>query len=114
MRRAGLRDNPLGHVTLLTTATRLHHGPAQIVIAGNPDLPATAKLLDAIRGRYLPNKLLLLLDGGPRQDFLAEKNDLFAAFRPLDDLPTLYLCRNFTCKKPTHDPKEIAGQLDQL
>src|ERR1700730_6639957 len=41
--------------------------PMQIVVAGQRGQPETAELLSVIRRRYLPNKVVLLADGGEGQ-----------------------------------------------
>ncbi|MFV1994399.1 MAG: thioredoxin domain-containing protein [Verrucomicrobiales bacterium] len=109
-----MQSSPVAHIAMITAYARRLATPAQVAIAGKPEDPATAAILEAVRSEYHPNKVVLLLDGGRAQEYFASRNELFAAFKPLDGTPTLYLCRNYTCQKPTSDPAEIAEQLDSL
>ncbi|MEM7146293.1 MAG: thioredoxin domain-containing protein [Verrucomicrobiota bacterium] len=106
--------SPTSHTGLLTALTRFNQSPTQIVVAGNPDDPATKEIIQLARASYHPNKVLLLLDGGPAQEALAAQNDFLAAFTQKDGKPTLYLCRDFVCEAPANDLKDVASQLKQL
>src|ERR1700676_1792976 len=46
--------------------------PMQIVVAGQRGQPETEKLLSVIRRRYIPNKVVLLADGGEGQHWLTQ------------------------------------------
>jgi uncharacterized protein len=81
--------------------------PRQVVIAGKPDAPETKALLQEVHRHFLPNKVLILADGGNGQKFFAEKNEAIAAMSPLEGKPAAYVCENFTCKAPVSDPKAL-------
>src|SRR6202008_3661303 len=49
--------------------------PCQIVIAGKIDNPQTNGLFDEVHRHFLPNKILVLADGGEGQKFLGEQNE---------------------------------------
>jgi hypothetical protein len=78
----------------------------QIVIAGAPAAADTKAMLRAVRDRYLPNTILLLADGGPRQAVLAKRLKFLDSIKPLDGKATAYVCENCTCHAPT---TELAG-----
>ena len=82
----------------------------QIIIAGQPDADDTRALLREVRRRYLPHRVLLLLDAGPGQHFLSECNPFFKSLSRLDGRATAYVCENFACQLPTTDP----AMLDRL
>ena len=82
--------------------------PRQIVIAGKPDAPETKALLAEVHRHFLPNKILILADGGERQKYLGEKNEALRAMSMIDNKPAAYVCENFTCKAPVTDPKRCA------
>ena len=44
--------------------------PKQIIIAGKSDDPHTKEILKEINSRYIPNKIILLADGGKGQKTL--------------------------------------------
>ncbi|NIP87713.1 MAG: thioredoxin domain-containing protein, partial [Gammaproteobacteria bacterium] len=53
--------------------------PRQIIVAGDAEGADTRALMQAIYTRYLPNKVLLLADGGAAQSRLAESLPLIDA-----------------------------------
>src|SRR2546421_3354172 len=85
--------------------------PRQIVIAGKMDNEAARALLQKVHQRFLPNKIVILADGGDGQKFFSEKNEAIAAMSPTDGKPAAYVCENFTCKAPVTDPKALRDLL---
>jgi uncharacterized protein YyaL (SSP411 family) len=74
------------------------------VIARPGDAPAN-RMLDVVRERYLPNRLLAVGASDPAIPLLAD--------RPaIDGKATAYLCEHFVCQAPTADPTDLARQLD--
>src|SRR6184192_1467704 len=58
--------------------------PRQIVVAGKIDNEGTRALLKEVHRHLLPNKILILADGGDSQKFFAEKNEAIASMSPID------------------------------
>ncbi|HET9856852.1 MAG TPA: hypothetical protein VFP99_03385, partial [Chthoniobacterales bacterium] len=85
--------------------------PRQIVIAGKSDDEQTRALLKEVQRHFLPNKILILADGGEGQKFFSEKNEAIRAMSPVDGKPAAYVCENFTCKAPVSDPKTLGNLL---
>ena len=85
--------------------------PRQIVIAGKRNDPATRALLAEVHQHFLPNKILLLADGGDGQRYLGEKLEAIRAMSMVDGKPAAYVCENFTCKAPVTDVKEMRQLL---
>lgn len=123
--RAEWRDQ--AQKTILVFAPRLQSDPAavpalasaldyrlahakQILIAGMPAAQDTRELLRQVNSRYLPNKILLLADGGASQDQLAHWLPFVQSARRVKGRATAYVCENYVCKLPTSEP-EMMGQL---
>jgi uncharacterized protein YyaL (SSP411 family) len=85
----------------------------QIVIAGNPSSWDTRELLQQVNARFLPNKILLLADGGAGQQQLARWLPFVQGARRIKDRATAYVCENYVCKLPTSDPQVVARLLDR-
>jgi len=85
--------------------------PRQIVIAGKRNDPATKALLAEVHRHFLPNKILLLADGGDGQRYLGEKLEAIRAMSMVDGKPAAYVCENFTCKAPVTDVKVLRDLL---
>ncbi len=84
--------------------------PRQIVIAGQSGAADTEALLREVRGRYLPNKILLLADQGAGQAWLTRKLPFLEGMKPVKGKAAAYICENYACQLPTAD----AGKLKEL
>jgi uncharacterized protein YyaL (SSP411 family) len=84
--------------------------PRQIVIAGGDDGAQTRALLAEVHRHFIPNKVLLLADGGNGQKYLEEKLEAVRGMKPVKGQPAAYVCENFTCQAPVTDPKAL-GEL---
>jgi len=82
----------------------------QIVIAGDRDAADTQALLKVVHQRFIPNKILVLADGGAAQARLASLVPLIDGKAERDGRATIYVCENYLCRLPTTDP-HVAGQL---
>ena len=85
--------------------------PRQIVIAGDRDSDETRALITEVHRYFVPNKVLLLADGGEGQRYLEEKLEALRGMKPIDGKPAAYVCENFACKAPVTDPKALGGLL---
>jgi len=83
----------------------------QILIAGDPTSQDTRELLRQVNTRFLPNKILLLADGGTGQQELAIWLPFIAGAHRIKDRATAYVCENYVCKLPTTDPQMMARFL---
>jgi uncharacterized protein len=84
--------------------------PRQIVIAGKGDSKDTRALVAEVHRHFLPNKILLLADGGAGQRYLEEKLEALRGMKPVGGKAAAYVCENFTCQAPVTDPKKL-GEL---
>jgi uncharacterized protein YyaL (SSP411 family) len=84
--------------------------PRQVVIAGGRDSADTRALVAEVHRHFVPNKILLLADGGDGQRYLEEKLEALRGMKPVDGKPAAYVCENFTCKAPVTEP----GALGEL
>ena len=86
--------------------------PRQIIIVGERDREDTRALLQIVRERFLPNKVLLLVDGDQTRSQLAHWLPIVQGMKPVRGKATAYICENYVCKLPTTDPREVASMLD--
>src|SRR5258708_39460918 len=107
-----LQSNP-GEVPALLSALDFRLAQTkQILIAGDPTSQDTRDLLRQVNTRFLPNKILLLADGGTGQQQLARWLPFVAAAHRMKDRATAYVCENYVCKLPTADPQGLARLLE--
>ena len=82
--------------------------PREIVIAGEPTDPETRAMLETVRSRFLPQRVVAL--SGPNAD--PEMIPLLEGRPAPEEGARAFVCRNFVCKQPAETPEELAAQLD--
>ena len=85
----------------MVAAFEFHIGkPKQIVIAGRAGALDTQAVLRDIHSRFMPNKTLLLADGGIGQKTLALYAPFMANVGMIEGKATSYVCENGACQLP--------------
>ncbi len=84
--------------------------PKQVVIAGKPGAADTMAMLSEVHRHFIPNKVLMLADGGAGQQFFSTQVEFMKDVAPIDDRATAFVCENFVCQLPTTD----VGKSSQL
>ncbi|MCH8046409.1 MAG: thioredoxin domain-containing protein [Planctomycetes bacterium] len=87
--------------------------PKQIIIAGKSDDPHTKEILKEINSRYIPNKIILLADGGKGQKTLESYIPFIGTIKELNGKSTAYICENYVCQLPTTEISVIANLLNE-
>ena len=83
----------------------------QIVVAGLPEAADTKAMLREVHAFFIPNKILILADGGVNQEFFSSKVEFMKNVRPVHDKATAYVCENFVCQLPTTELPALAKLL---
>jgi uncharacterized protein YyaL (SSP411 family) len=86
--------------------------PRQIILVGERDAPDMRRLLEVLHSRFLPNHVVLLVDGEVARRTLAGYLPVVENMTALAGKATAYVCENYTCKLPTADVDKF-GQLLQ-
>ena len=86
--------------------------PKQIVIAGDPGAADTRAILKLVHDRFMPDKILVVVDGGSGQAAIARMMPFVANMDRRDGKATAYVCENYACKLPTTDLEVAAKLLD--
>lgn len=83
-------------------------------IAGRTEDNNTQALLDVVRSRFIPGRILAIADGpGGRAGLLYRRHESLARLQPVHGKPAAYVCRNFACCLPVTEPDELATSLDE-
>ncbi|MBI2437505.1 MAG: thioredoxin domain-containing protein [Lentisphaerae bacterium] len=85
--------------------------PKQVIIAGKPDAPDTRAMLRETHKEFIPNKTVLLADGGAGQQVLAGYLEFLKTVNMLNGKATAYVCANNVCSLPTTDLDTMAALL---
>ena len=108
---ATLTQSPLSMPLLVSASDFLRTKSKQIILAGNAHDERTVQMLEEIFRHYLPNKIVLLADGGAGQEFLMRNLKTFEAIEPIGGVTTAYVCEDYLCKLPTSDLAVLADLL---
>jgi hypothetical protein len=105
-------ESPLAHVHLLA-AMDFALGPAfEVVVVGRAEAADTAAMLRALRSRFLPNKVVLLVEPGGDASGIGRIAPYTVGLTAAGDKATAYVCRNFACELPTTDLGEMLRLVD--
>ncbi|MDZ7359516.1 MAG: thioredoxin domain-containing protein [candidate division KSB1 bacterium] len=108
-----LQSIPHAMPQMLTAVDFSLDKPNQIFIAGQPQAPDTRLMLRAVHGRFMPNKILLLMDGGEGQDYFSRFLPFVKSMTSLNQKATVYVCENYTCQLPTTDIPVMVQLLER-
>ncbi len=104
---------PGGFLRLLMAYDTLLHPPVQVIVTGTPDAPDRAGILMALR-RSLPfGRVILYLDGGEAQAWLARTNPALAKLPATAGRTTVHFCRDFVLQQSFTSADGIATALQK-
>ena len=111
--RDEMRTQPRAHLNLLCAADFYLGSVREIALAGRYDSSDTGELLDAVHRRFIPNKVLALIEPAAAD---AEATQalipLLAGKRMISGKATAYVCENYACKQPVSDAASLEELLD--
>ena len=83
----------------------------EIVVVGNLRSKVTKIILQVIRTRFIPNKVILIKkENDTSLENLAEYTE---GMKTIDGKTTVYVCKNFSCNYPTTDLKKVLTYLGE-
>jgi uncharacterized protein YyaL (SSP411 family) len=97
---------PTAFAQWLVALELAHAGMDEVAIVGDPSSPAARRLLDVVDGAFRP-----FLVVAAAADPGASAVPLLEARFALDGRPTAFVCRDFACRQPVHEPEALAAQL---
>ena len=101
--------NAYGTAGLLCALDLYLSKPKEVVIVGSRGNPLTENLIGTVHQRYVPNKLVLVLDesrAGTEVDL-----PLASGKVSMNGLPTAYVCQQFRCSPPVTDSAHLESLL---
>ena len=75
----------------------------QIVLAAKPDAKDLNPMLRSLHKPFIPNKIILLADGGKGQAILGQQLEFLKTVAPIENRATAFVCEDFVCQLPTTD-----------
>ena len=96
----------------LLGAADFYLGPVkEIAVVGDPESGETRRLLEVVHGRFLPNKVVAILD--PNAADGAGDLPLLEGKTLVKGRPAAYVCENYTCKAPVTEPSQLELALNR-
>jgi len=109
---ASIRQAPFAY-TQLMVALDFVIGPCyEVVIVGDPQSNDTGEMLDAIRRRFIPNKVVILRQIEQESPEIENIAPFTKNLTSIDGRATAYVCLNYHCKRPTTDTRTMLELLN--
>ena len=98
-------EGTLSYNTMFLAALDFLIGPTfEIAIVSSPSSKETRNILEAIRTRFVPNKVILLKTENQNLENLA---GFTKDMKTIDNKTTVYICKNFVCNNPMTEIEEV-------
>ena len=99
--------------TQLMVAVDFAVGPSyEVVIVGGSQANDTKKILAAIRGQFIPNKIVVLRPIDMELPPIDDISKFTKYHSSIDGKATAYVCHNYSCQLPTTDISIMLGLLN--
>jgi hypothetical protein len=82
--------------------------PREIVLVGERGDAGTEALLRALHSRFVPNRVIMLLDSPETRRALAARIPSIDSMEKIDGRASAYVCRNYTCQLPVTEADKFA------
>ena len=106
-----MENAPSGSGQLLCELEFLLSTPKEIAIVGETNADDTMAILREIHSRFLPNKIVALLDPSDGQPSADAPMPLTVGKTQIDGRATVYVCENYACQTPTTEIGELGTLL---
>ena len=103
-----IRLAPVAIPQMLTACEFLLGEPREIILAGQRDTPEMQALVRELHVRFVPNRVVLLVDSPDAQQALSSGIPSIESMHPLEGRASAYVCRNYTCQLPVSEPAKFA------
>ena len=108
---SNINKSPIGFTQLLN-AIDFALGPInEIVISSKNNTLELQKFLKLIRGKFLPNKIILFNPTDEESPLIQKFAPFIKYQKSIDEKPTVYICSNYTCKAPITNLNELEKAL---
>jgi uncharacterized protein YyaL (SSP411 family) len=99
---------PVAIPQMLAACEFLLGDPREIILAGRRDSAEMRALLRELHARFVPSRVVLLVDSPEARQALAAGIPSIQSMDPLAGLARAYVCRNYTCLLPVTEPAQFA------
>lgn len=104
-----IHAHPQGYLYLLISYMMLTEGTKEVIMVGKLS-GEQRQLLSSFKKGFHPNTVYLYCE---EPDMYKEIIPAITDYRPAETGANFYICENYTCQQPVHDPKDIETMLDK-
>ncbi len=109
-----MHRSPQAFLRMLCSVDFFLHSPKEIAIVGGADDPAVEGFLRVLHGRFIPNKIVAVLDpSSERAQDLVARIPLLRSKELVQGKPAAYICRDFTCGVPVTTAQDFLKALQE-
>ncbi|XP_011875179.1 PREDICTED: spermatogenesis-associated protein 20 isoform X2 [Vollenhovia emeryi] len=90
-----------------------YHQPTQIYVTGKMDAKETVEMLNIIRERLMPGRVLIFADSERSDNILFRRNEIVKRVKPQENRTTVLICRDRSCSLPISDTSLLIAELDK-
>ncbi len=105
-------STPMAHAHFMA-AVDFAAGPSLEMVIAEHSPGDGLGMLEAVRRRFIPNKVLMLKPTGAAGDRLAELAPFTASMTPREERAAFYLCRGYACSNAVTDPDSLEEILKE-
>ncbi|HEX3011568.1 MAG TPA: thioredoxin domain-containing protein [Syntrophomonadaceae bacterium] len=103
---------PAGSAFYLMAAAMYLAGPQQIVVVGDKENEDTGRMIETVHSAFIPFALTLFKDMEDKElSILVPHID---GMKMVEDKPTVYVCKNFTCQSPVNELSALQKTLGEM
>ncbi|MBI2118490.1 MAG: thioredoxin domain-containing protein [Elusimicrobia bacterium] len=110
---AQMKQQPRSLPQMLVALDYALSKPKQIIIAGDLKSADTIKMVQEVHKRFIPNKILMVIDEGKNRESLTHFLPFLEGIRRIQGKSTAYVCINYACELPTNDLQILQKILDE-
>ena len=85
--------------------------PSEIILVGEKDAADMQDLLRTLWSRFVPNRVVLLVDSAESRALLATGIESVESMTKIDGRASAYVCRNYACQLPVSEASKFAELL---
>ena len=106
-----VRQLPSAYAQLMVAVDFVLGPSYEVIIAGDSQADDTRQMLDAVRGIFVPNKIVVLYSTGREPSSIGDFVPFIKDYSSKEGKATAYVCLNYNCQLPT---KDVASMLELL
>lgn len=86
----------------------------QIYVTGKTHAKETTEMLEIIRERMMPGRVLILADAEQPDNILFRRNIIVKRVKPQEkNRATAFICRDYSCSLPISNTSHLIAELDK-